>query len=107
MEFQYGNGVYLEGEKKLEGKITLGEHRLFLKADQGELAQTYVPLEKIFEVKLSSLGLELGVRPSLAYKYKVVFKGEKVSLKELAKDLVGSRGFKKRFLKNEWFEEEN
>ena len=106
MEFAYGNGVYTEGEKKFEGKIVLSEHKLFLKGAEGDLAQTFVPLEKIEKIKKVRRGIEVHVRPSLTYRYCAVFSGEARHINELVKDIVEQRGLKKRFLLKEWVETE-
>lgn len=113
MIFSYGNGEYLEGEKHIKGQIILGEHRLYLKGPQGDLTQTYIPLEKIERIKRVSVrpvlknvaGLDIHVRPSLLIKYVVCLKGEKKYIADLIRDLVSRRGLKKKFLKNEWFDE--
>jgi len=106
MEFSYGKGHYLEGEKKLFGTIILGEHKLYVRGPEGDYAQSFIPLEKVERLCQSSHGLELFVRPSLAYRYQVLFTGEKSYLVDLRKDIVERRGFKKKFLKQEWFEVE-
>lgn len=104
MEFSYGQGTYIEGEKNIDGTIALGEHKLYLKGAQGDLAQTYIPLEKIEKLRKTKLGVEVYVRPSLYFRYMVLLKGEKKYLSELVRDLVKRRGLKKQFLKNEWIE---
>jgi hypothetical protein len=105
MEFSYGAGEYVEGDKKIEGKIILSEHKLYLKGPQGDLAQSYIPLEKIEGLRKTTHGMEVHVRPSLAYRYVALIKGENKHLSELTKDIVERRGLKKRFLRNEWVEE--
>ena len=51
MEFHYGQGVYIEGQKRFEGEIVLSEHKLFLKdAQKQDIAPTFIPLEKIEKV---------------------------------------------------------
>ncbi|MBN1869692.1 MAG: hypothetical protein JW847_03845 [Candidatus Omnitrophica bacterium] len=106
MEFSYGQGAYLEGNKKLEGQILLSEHRLYLKDKNGDLAQTYVPLEKIERIRKTRQGIEIHVRPTIYYRFTALIKGERKFLSELTRDLVQRRGFRKRFLKNEWTESE-
>ena len=106
MEFVYGQGTYTEGDKKLFGTIALGEHRIYLKGEEGGLAQTFIPLEKIEKIKKGSQCVEFYVRPSLAYRYTVYLQGKAEKLSELVKDVVGMRGLKKKFLYQEWFEEE-
>ncbi len=116
MIFSYGNGEYLEGNIHVKGQIILGEHRLYLKGAQGDLTQTYIPLEKIERIKIKSRGarlrapameIEVHVRPSLIVKYVVLLTGEKTHLSNLVKDIVKCRGFKKKFLKKEWFDDES
>jgi len=104
MEFSYGQGIYLEDKKRIEGQIILSEHKLFLKGTQGDLTATYIPLEKIEGIKRASNKVLIYVRPSLAYRYTAVIEGGKKQVTELANDLVQRRGLKKKFLKNEWIE---
>ena len=106
MEFSYGQGIFIEGEKRLEGQIILGEHKLYLKDARGDLAQSYVPLEKIERIRKTKLGVEVHVRPSTYFRYKALFQGEKKYLADLVRDIVQRRGLKKQFLKNEWVESE-
>jgi len=104
MEFSYDTGIYIEGDKKIAGQIILSEHKLYLKNSKGELAQTYIPLEKIERICKVKGGLELNVRPSLAYRYTAYIKGKSKRMSELAEEIVKRRGLKKKFLKNEWVE---
>jgi len=102
MEFSYGQGEYIEGERRLKGKIILSEHKLYLKDGNIDLPQTYIPLEKIKRVKRTRQGVEVFTRPSLYSQFKALFKGERRYLEELVHDIVRRRGLKKKFLSNEW-----
>ncbi len=106
MEFSYGQGTYIEEGKKIEGQIILSEHKLYLKAADGDLAQSYIPLEKIERLRKTRQGIEVFVRPSVSSRYVALLKGENKYLSELVRDLVQRRGLKKQFLKNEWIESE-
>jgi len=105
MEFSYGNGIYIEAAKRIEGKIVLGEHKVFLKGVQGDLAQTFIPLDKIERIRKCPQKIEFYVRLSVSFQYIAMIQGEKKYLLELLKDIVQRRGFKKKFLRNEWVEE--
>jgi hypothetical protein len=107
MEFSYGQGTYIEGEKRIEGQIILSEHKLYLKDKSGDLAQTYIPLEKIERIRQARQGIEIHVRPTLYFRFVALIKGEKKYILELIKDIVQRRGLKKQFLKNEWVESEH
>ncbi len=104
MEFCYGEGIYKEGDFQVKGTITLSEHKIFLKDEGGDLTRTYIPLDKIERMKITSSGLEIYVCPSLTFRYSAVIKGNKSRLKELARDIARGGGLKKRFLVNEWVE---
>ncbi|MFT5169599.1 MAG: hypothetical protein ACI9F2_000187 [Lysobacterales bacterium] len=104
MEFSYGQGKYVEGQKDFIGLIVLAEHKLYLRGSEGDITQTYTPLEKIYCIKQERNSLHVFVRPSLYLKYQVVVSGESDHIKELVKDVVSRRGFKKRLLKKEWVE---
>ena len=107
MEFSYGQGIYIEENKKLEGQIVLSEHKLYLKDKNGDLAQTYIPLEKIERIRKTRQGVEIHARPTLYYRFVALIKGEKKYLSELTRDLVRRRGLKKQFLRSEWIESEH
>ena len=106
MEFSYGHGIYTEGEKKIEGQIILSEHKLYLKDANGDLAQTYIPLEKIECIRKTRSGVEVHVRPSTYFRFMALLNGEKKLLTDLVHDVAKRRGLKKQFLKNEWVESE-
>lgn len=106
MFFSYGEGQYIEGDKNILRQIILGEHKLYLKGPQGDLTQTYIPLEKIVKLKKIPKGLEIHVRPSITIKYIAFLYGDKSKISDLIKDLVSMRGFKKVFWRNEWIEPE-
>jgi len=107
MEFSYGEGLFIEGEKKINGTIILSEHKLFLKGSEGDLTSTYLPLEKIEKIKKIDRGIQVHVRPSLAYRYVAVIKGKNNNISELINDIVKRRQLKKQFLRNEWKEQQN
>ena len=102
MEFSYGNGEYIEGEKKFAGKIILSEHKLFLKDQSGDIPQTYIPLEKIERLRAVKGGMEVHIRPSLYFQFTALIRGERKLVADLIKDLVKARGLKKQFLRSEW-----
>lgn len=104
MIFSYGDGSYVEGSKKLEGLITLGEHKVYLRTSGEDLTATYVPLEKIDQVRLQGDRVLFHVRPTISSQYVAAFCGQGKRIKELTKDIVKRRGFKKKFLKTEWYE---
>ena len=105
-DFSYGQGTYHEGDHHLEGKIVLGEHKLYLKGEKGDLATTYIPLEKITRLKLNGNKLTAFVRPSLSYNYVVTLQGEKKLITDLTNEIILRRGLRKKFLVKEWFEVE-
>ena len=104
MDIQYGEGIFREEKAIYKGEVTLGEHKLYLKGAEGDLTQTYIPLEKIESIKLSRGCLRLFVRPSLSYYYTAEITAKPKKMNELSQELVHRRGFKKKFLKKEWFE---
>ncbi|MCA9401432.1 MAG: hypothetical protein KC713_07380 [Candidatus Omnitrophica bacterium] len=104
MEFTYGQGGFQEGRKRFEGEIILSEHKLFIKNGADDITQTYIPLEKIERIKRSGNYADVFVRPSLAYRYVARIHGQKPKIAELVKDIVESRGLKKKFLIKEWVE---
>ena len=104
MESFYGQGIYKDGKSELEGEIVLREHKLFLRSSAGEWAQSFIPLEKISWIRQRSGHLEVYVCLSSVSRYTVLIEGAARDMHALAKELAKRRGFKKRFLKNEWAE---
>ncbi len=106
MDVTYGKGVYLEGTTHLEGEIILGDHKLFLKSKDGDLPSSYIPLEKIREVKKITSGFELFVKQTISHSYRAMIRGEAALIKELLKEIVTRRGLTKKFLQQVWFDTE-
>lgn len=104
MELPFGDGVYIEDNKVIEGQIILSDHKLFLKDDNGDLAQTYIPLEKIQRVKKASGGAAFFVRPTVTHMYTATIKGKSKAINDLLQEIVMRRGLKKKFLRREWEE---
>ena len=104
MEIFFGDGEYIEEAKRFQGIIVLSEYKLFLKSSQGELAQTYIPLEKINRVRRSSKGVEIRFKTTVLSRYCVLLRGEKEYLNQLVREIVKRRNLKKRFFLNEWVE---
>ncbi len=105
MSFSYGYGRYEQGEMCFEGLIVLSQHRLFLRGENGDIPQTYVPLEKIYKVRrFWARGLALYVRPSQMTEYVVRITGERSLERDLVKDLIQRRGLKRKLLGREWID---
>lgn len=104
MQFSYGEGEYLKDKERYTGRIVLSQHKVHVRDASGDVASSFVPLEKITAVRLSGNSVQLDVRPSLYFQYVACFRGEKKHMKELAGDIAQRRGMKKKFLKNEWIE---
>ena len=102
MLLTYGQGEYFEGQKRWTGRIVLSEHKLYLTGPQGDMAATYIPLEKIVKVKNTRSGIAILVRPSILERYQIVLKGDPNALSELVQELVTRRALKKRWLTREW-----
>jgi len=105
MEFSYGEGNYKQGHTDVDGRIILAEHKLYIKGKEGDYSQTFIPLEKIVNVKKWSGGVLISVRISMAQQFMAHIKGNNKHINELIKDLVNRRGLKKKLLKNEWYEQ--
>ena len=106
MDILYGDGFYSEKQKKINGKIILGDHKLYLKGTQGDFPETYIPLEKIQRLRLILQGLQVSVRVSPTMSYQAVLMGERKNLSELTQEIVGRRNLRKQFLRPEWIEKE-
>ena len=107
MLFTYGQGQFIEGNTAIKGELALNEHKLFLRDTNGEdLTRTYVPLDKVHLIrKKDGESFEVSIRLTLAYQSTVLFRGDSKRIDELIRDIVQHRGFKKKFLKNEWYGE--
>ena len=106
MNVTYGKGSYIQDTTVLRGEIILGDHKLFLKSYQEELTSSYVPLEKIIELRKISDTIELIIKQTSSYSYKVLIRGGPRSIKDLTQEIVSRRGLKKKFLRQIWIEEE-
>lgn len=104
MNVTYGPGAFIRENVKLEGTIILSEHKIYVLNQGEELTPSFVPLEKIEIVRLSGKHMEVEVRPAIMSRYRAAFEGERTNIADLAKEIVRRRGFKKRFMKQEWYE---
>ena len=104
MLFSYGEGEFVERGRCFRGRIVLGSHKLYLRGVQGDLPQTYIPLEKILELRRRWSGLCVLVRPSPVSQYEVMIRGQRKLLAGLALDLVSRRGLKKKSLFAHWWD---
>lgn len=104
MSFTYGPGQFIHGDVHAEGEIILSEYKLYLRKDGKELASTYIPLDKMVRMKRDGKVLSVFVKLSVSFNYWAQFIGETSKIKELVKDLAEYRGFKKKFLRDEWEE---
>lgn len=104
MIFSYGSGKYIEGSKHFTGEIILSEYKVYLRDKTEDYSQTFIPLDKVVQLKVLGNRLFFFIMLSVSNQYTPVIEGEKKLILELAKDIANRRGFKKKFLKNEWVE---
>jgi len=97
----YGEGLYIEGDRKLKGRIVIEGNRLYLSGIYGA-STTYIPLEKIERLRYVRGGLEIKVKLSAANIVRAVISLPAKDIQRLTKDLVKRLHLKKRFLKREW-----
>ena len=104
MDVTYGQAVFVEGSKRIKGRVILSEHKLFLKGPGGDFTETYIPLEKICLLRAAAGSLHIEAQLTIHLKVSSVLQGNKKSMLELAREIAARRGLKKKFLKNEWIE---
>ncbi len=100
--FAYGPGRFRQGKSCFTGTVVMSEHRMYLRDAVGDMAQTYIPLEKIYRVRSSWKGLRLFVMPSAVSIYTVVIEAPRRVLGPLLQDLVRVRVLKRRWFGWEW-----
>lgn len=105
MVFSYGEGIFYEGQQQFQGEIVLSEHKLYLRNAQGDIPQTYIPLEKIMKVARRQGKAVFYVCPSVSFQYVAFIGGQPSYIKDLIKDVVQRRGLKKQFWRAVWIEE--
>lgn len=105
MDVTYGKGTYIKEKTLLNGQIILGAHKLFLRTSQGDLPSSYVPLEKIIELRRNGDAINFLIKQTMAYSYQVTIQGARASIKDLTQEIILRRGLKKQFLRNVWVED--
>ena len=105
MLITYGQGEFIESSQRFKGRIMMNDNRLYLEDGEGDIAATYIPLEKIIKVRRTMGGLDLRIRASMVREYRALIKGSFRSLNDLTRDLVNKRNLRKKFLWPEWFDE--
>jgi hypothetical protein len=102
MEIIYGPGTYAHAREKYDGTIVLGEHKLFLKGPEGDLPQTYIPLEKIARICNRGKCLDMDVRLTMSLRRDIRLCGQGRAIRDLVQELAVRQGLKKKFLRAEW-----
>jgi len=102
MDVVYGEGQYAQGDIRCHGRIIVDAFKLYLRGPEGDLTQTFVPLEKIARLQRNRGGVTIGVRLSQANQYRVTLKMEPVYIKDLVDDLVRKLNLKKKLLRPVW-----
>ena len=75
---------------------------MFLRAQQGDLPETFIPLDKIARLKKIGPGIEIDIHASFTLRYKAKIVAEKKDINDLVQEIVRRRKLKKKFLINEW-----
>ncbi len=106
MSFSYGQGRYRRDHLVYHGEIVLGMHKLYLKNAQGEMADTFVPLEKIYRIRRRCFGktLWISVRPSQFMQYDAEISGVPEHIRSLTRDLVDRRQLHQKGWRLEWID---
>lgn len=97
----YGQGSYIEGQKRIDGRIIVDMNRLYVSGIEGE-AHTYIPLEKIVQIKAVRGGMEIKARLSAANVISVIISLPYAANRRLIKNLVGQLHLEKKFLRRQW-----
>lgn len=100
----YGEGYYIEGQRHVKGRIIMDMSRLYVSGIKGE-AHTYIPLEKIVQVKGVRRGIEIKAKLSAANVINVIISLPYMANRKLIKNLVGQLHLKKKFLRRQWYGE--
>jgi hypothetical protein len=97
----YGEGIYLEGHKKIKGRIIVEGSRLYVSGSRRE-ANTFIPLEKLSLIKCTRRGLKIKARLSQTNVINAFIKLPFKPAGRLTGDLVSRYNLKKKFLRREW-----
>lgn len=104
--FSYGEGVYARDGRQYKGQVVLTPHKLYLKDETGEIAPTFVPLEKIYKIKVFWGRMTIYARPSNFMHFNAQLKGSSKMIRSLMKDLVEHRQLQKKRFGLEWIDPE-
>ena len=100
--FSYGRGGYVRAGRLYKGEIVLSAHKLYLKDDHGEIASTFIPLEKIYKMRVVWGGLIIYARPSNFMQFQAKVTGSPQKIWTLACDLGRQRHLRKKFFGLLW-----
>ncbi len=104
LTFAYGEMEYRRGRRIYHGQVILTGHKLYVKGHEGEIAETFIPLEKIYKIKIFWNVLRVYVRPSSVMEFHVKIIGPAQSLRSLVSDLVDHRQMQRRLFGLEWID---
>jgi len=99
---QYGHGIYLSGNRRYEGIVTL-DGKLCLKDGNGtEITATFIPLERIEFMKMHPDKIEIRVFPSVVSSYTACIVMRRKLMKKLALDVAARASMKKHLFFKRW-----
>jgi len=108
ISFAYGAGEYKRGQSAYQGQIVLSAHKLYLRDAEGDIADTFIPLEKIYRVRQGFGGgvARFDVRPSPFMQFEAVIKGDSQNIRALIRHVVSRRHLTRKGWRREWIDPE-
>jgi len=100
--FSYGQGTCLLQGRRYRGEIVLSRHKLYLRDNSGDIAKTFIPLEKVFKVRVFWGRMWVYARPSTFMQFVAVVCGRPGRIRALMRDLADHRQLQKRRFGLEW-----
>ena len=100
--FSYGEGMCIREGHLYTGEIILSTTKLYLKSVDGEMSATFIPLERIYKIRLFLGGFTIYVHQSNFIRFQAKWKGGLKEMWSLAHDLADHRRLKKKFFGLEW-----
>jgi hypothetical protein len=97
----YSKAKYIEANRVIEGDLILDESRLYI-ANSNVSSSTYIPLDKIVNLKKNFKSVEIKAKLSAINSIKAKIILPRAAANSLVKELVARLNLKKKFLRRQW-----
>jgi len=98
---KFGEGIFLERNKRYKGNIIIDNYKIYLEGNE-PFVDTFIPLEKINLVKRKKTEIIVYIKPTSISRRIVAISGKNKVIADILHTLIEKLNLKKRFLRSIW-----